>query len=312
MTNQSLIPIDAQARELPTSLPFDVEILAGQLRDSSRAMYSRDIATYLAFAEAETCNPLDSATLVRWRVHLSLHTKKSPHTLNRMLSAVKRLMAEAAEQKLLSHEVADSFADRKGVKVRALKDRLKPNARTYIAPAEMRRLAEQPDTATLCGKRDWALLHTLAGSGIRLSEAASLTLGQIRPVEGGHILEVCGKTDEEPRAAPLSEEAFQAIQEWLATRPVASPYIFTAADGKSRWTARPLLGRTIEKIVAHYAKAIDLEHVKPHDFRRFVGTQLARKDIHLAQKALGHKSILTTERHYVLDKLEVGLTDHLY
>jgi hypothetical protein len=97
----------------------------------------------------------------------------------------------------------------------------------------------------------------------------------------------------------------------LTTRPVPSPSIFTAADGKSRWTARPLLGRAIEKIVTCSAEAADLAHGKPHGFRRFVGTQLARVDMHLAQKALGHQSILTTERHYVLDKLEAGWTDHL-
>ncbi len=52
--------------------------------------------------------------------------------------------------------------------------------------------------------------------------------------------------------------------------------------------------------------------MKPHDFRRFVGTQLARKDIRMAQKALGHKRLETTVRHYVLDELEPGLTDDLY
>jgi integrase len=73
----------------------------------------------------------------------------------------------------------------------------------------------------------------------------------------------------------------------------------------------PLQGRAVEKKVARYARAIDLEHVKTHDFRRSAGTQLARKDIHLAQKAPGHQSILTTERQYALYKLEAGLTDHL-
>ena len=53
-------------------------------------------------------------------------------------------------------------------------------------------------------------------------------------------------------------------------------------------------------------------HIKPHDFRRFVGTQLAKSDIRKAQKALGHKRIDTTARHYVLDELEPGLTDNLY
>ncbi len=43
-----------------------------------------------------------------------------------------------------------------------------------------------------------------------------------------------------------------------------------------------------------------------------MGTQLAKQDIRKAQKALGHKNIETTARHYVLDELEVGLTDDLY
>jgi len=64
--------------------------------------------------------------------------------------------------------------------------------------------------------------------------------------------------------------------------------------------------------VQQYAAAVGLRHVKPHDFRRFVGTELAKRDIRLAQKALGHKRIETTARHYVLDELAGGLTDGLY
>jgi len=77
-------------------------------------------------------------------------------------------------------------------------------------------------------------------------------------------------------------------------------------------TDRPLSSVAIWKIVKKYSKENGLIDVKPHDFRRFVGTQLARKDIRTAQKALGHKQIETTARHYVLDELEVGVTDDLY
>ena len=68
----------------------------------------------------------------------------------------------------------------------------------------------------------------------------------------------------------------------------------------------------VEQLVSKYAVAVGLAHVTPHTFRRFVGTQLAKTDIRKAQRALGHKRIDTTARHYVLDTLEVGLTDHLY
>lgn len=77
-------------------------------------------------------------------------------------------------------------------------------------------------------------------------------------------------------------------------------------------TTKPMTPEAVEQLVSKYATAMGLAHVKPHDFRRFVGTQLAKTDIRKAQPALGHKRIDTTARHYVLDTLEVGLTDNLY
>ena len=60
------------------------------------------------------------------------------------------------------------------------------------------------------------------------------------------------------------------------------------------------------------AHQCQLLHLKPHDFRRFVGTQLARQDIRKAQMALGHKRIDTTAQHYGLNELEMGLTEDIY
>lgn len=305
-------------KETGVALPFDTDLLAGHLRDSSRAMYARDIASYVAFAAQERLNPLEATTFARWRAALaSSPNAYSPNTINRMLSAVKRLMKEAAEQGKLDPETAAAFAERRGVSTKALKERLKAHARTYIAPEDMRAMIAQADVSTLKGKRDAALLHTLASSGIRLTEAASLKVDQIKAssVNGksGYVLEVLGKTDETPREAPLSGEAKQAIDTWLAARPIPSLYIFTALNGRgNRWTARRVAEENVEKTVRQYAERAGLWHVKPHDFRRFVGTQLARQDIRKAQKALGHKSIETTARHYVLDRLEPGWTDDLY
>jgi integrase/recombinase XerD len=314
--SRALVATNVAATSPAITLPFDTKMLAGQLRESSIAMYERDIAAYLAFAgSAEAA--LDAATFSRWRAALAADAKAySPHTINRMLAAVKRLMAEAAQQGHISHETAASFADRGGVKVKALKERLRPNNKTFIAPADMRRLIGLADTSTIKGLRDRALLLTLASSGVRLSEAASITPEQIEraDVNGkqGYILKVTGKTDEEPRQAPLSQEAHDAIEAWLVRRPVASPYVFTAADGRgNRWTGRPIAEENIEKLVQRYAERAGLKHVKPHDFRRFVGTQLSRQDIRKAQKALGHKRIETTTR-YILDDLEPGMTDDLF
>ncbi|MEZ4676953.1 MAG: tyrosine-type recombinase/integrase [Caldilineaceae bacterium] len=148
---------------------------------------------------------------------------------------------------------------------------------------------------------------------MRVSELADLKLSQIKRRGRSYIVMVRGKNDLEPRDAPLSVEAYEHIQRWVNARPVETDYIFTAFDGRgSRCTGRPLSAVAIWRCVRKYAVAAGLDDIKPHDFRRFVGTQLARRDIRQAQKALGHKRIETTARHYVLDELEPGLTDNLY
>ncbi len=41
-----------------------------------------------------------------------------------------------------------------------------------------------------------------------------------------------------------------------------------------------------------YADQVGLSHVKPHDFRHFVGTQIAERDIRKVQQALGYTSVI--------------------
>jgi integrase len=148
---------------------------------------------------------------------------------------------------------------------------------------------------------------------VRIAELANLRTSQIYKRDRGYFLSVRGKNDAEYRDAYLSVEAYNAIQQWLQARPIASEYVFTSYAGRGeRLSDQPMSGVGLWKVVCHYADAIGLSDVKPHDLRRFLGTQLARVDIRKAQKALGHKRIDTTARHYVLDELESGLTDHLY
>jgi integrase/recombinase XerD len=313
MSTQQIVVASKTPGELQPPLPFDAAILSGQLAPSSIAMYERDFRAYLDFASTDAA-ALQPETLARWRTHLAQETAMSPNTINRMLSAVKRLMIEAAHQGYVPHDVASEFRHVSGVKAAALKDRIKANARIRIEPGEMRQLCESPAPEQLIGLRDAALLATLASGALRVSELVSLRKEQIRRKGGGFVLMIRGKNDVEPREAPLSREAHDHIQAWLAARPLESAFVFTAFDGRGeqRCSDRPLSTAAVWLIVRKYAEQNSLDDVKPHDFRRFVGTQLARKDIRMAQKALGHKRLETTARHYVLDELEPGLTDNLY
>ena len=43
-----------------------------------------------------------------------------------------------------------------------------------------------------------------------------------------------------------------------------------------------------------------------------MGTELAKRNVRQAQRALGHQRLETTAAHYVLDELQPGLTEGLY
>lgn len=298
---------------------FDPSILAGQVRASTIGMYKKAFKAYMDYAGSWSA-ALDPATLARWRTELSSQAL-SPNSVNRMLSSVRAVMKSAAEQGYIPSDTAQRFDSVRGVKVAAMKDKLKDHARTKIQPADMRRLVDAPDASKLVGKMHRALLLTMASSGARISEIVTLKPTQIETrTQGkktGFVILVSGKTDTGNREAPLSGEAYAAIQEWITARAaagVASEYIFTGFSGRGGRDPRTehLTTEAAWQTVKRYAEQCDLAHVKPHDFRRFVGTSLAKTDARQAQKALGHKDINTTYKHYVLDEMEIGLTDGLF
>src|SRR2546429_41312 len=99
-----------------------------------------------------------------------------------------------------------------------------------------------------------------------------------------------GKNEMKPRDVPMSDDAYKAIQQWIAARPKDSPYIFTHFEGgnsespNARLTDQPLSSVSIWRIVKRYGAAVGLVDaetqasiIKPHDFRRFVGTRVAKK-----------------------------------
>ena len=318
---QTALATTQQPTALAAALGFDTSILAGSVSESTQRMYMRDFTAYLQWAGSPAA-AMQPTTLAQWRAHLANSTTNSPNTINRMISAVKRLVKEAAVQGYATHETAAAFEQVQGVKVKALKERQKANARTLITPEQMRSICTAPDASSLAGKMHRALLATLAGSGCRISEVVSLTPSQIEygtddDGRSGWYLLVMGKNETEAGKRPLSDEANRLIQQWLTARSAAgvnSDHIFTGFSGRGSRGPRitPITTVSAWELVQRYAEAAGVPNVKPHDFRRFVGTRLAKKDIRLAQKALGHKRIETTARHYVMDDLPLGMTNSLY
>ena len=152
--------------------------------------------------------------------------------------------------------------------------------------------------------RDMALLELLYGSGLRISEALGLNVGDLRP-ESGHV-RVMGKGSKE-RVVPLSDTCIAALARYLAVRADIPPVhgeraVFLGRRGKRldrRQAARILEERAQEAGIP--------QHVSPHDLRHSFATHLLEggADLRAVQELLGHRRITTTQRytHLNLDAL---------
>lgn len=308
---KGLLPLDLLAEVFPGVLD-----LAGRLTAGSLIQYRRDAKYYLTFCAWDLERARDPNQLRAWRQHMVDHTRYSPNTINRRLSVIRRLVQASAAIDQFDHAEAYKFALVEPVKRSALRHRLRPYARVRLSPEQIRAMCQRVDTRTLIGLRDLALLHVLASSGCRVSEVVTLQQAAVLAAGDHWMIEVIGKGKYEPRLAPLSHEAYDSIQRWLTARSeyIDCAYVFTTFWGDIKHPrATPLSRFAAYKRVRHYAQLEGLQHVKPHDLRRFLGTQLTeRYGLRQAQLALGHSSPETTARHYVMDDLRGGMSEGLF
>jgi integrase len=197
-------------------------------------------------------------------------------------------------------------------------------------------ICEAPDVSQLKGLRDRALLFTLATSGVRCEEVAKLLVEHVieeerelteeeweryghKPekladLQHGYVIKVIGKTDTGLRTAPLSPEAYTYIQAWLKARAgqVDSPYVFTSFTTRKFIPQNRHMGRnSVWDVVKRYAGQCGYPDITTHDFRRYVGTRLAKINPTTAKNALGHASVQTTIDHYDLNELELNITKNI-
>jgi integrase/recombinase XerC len=173
----------------------------------------------------------------------------------------------------------------------------------------MIRFIETPDTETVLGKRDRAILELLYASGLRVSELVNLNLADID--FANMSVRVKGKGRKE-RIVPFGEHAKQALQAYLSVRgellveadpEKADPLaVFMNYQG-TRITTRSV-GRMVDKYVKLCA---DIHHISPHSVRHSFATHLldAGADLRVIQELLGHVRLSTTQQytHVALDKL---------
>lgn len=172
-----------------------------------------------------------------------------------------------------------------------------------ISFEELTRLLSAPDTSTLQGLRDKAMLELLFSTGLRVSELASLS--HDLDIDASEF-SIRGK-GEKVRVVFISDEARMAVKEYLKKRQDMEDAMFVnlVKDPKKQVPGR-LTPRSIERTVKFYAtKAGISKKVTPHIIRHSFATDLLSNgaDLRSVQMLLGHANIATTQIYtHITDK----------
>lgn len=263
------------------------------LSDNTVQAYRRDLLRYQEYLGSRGIGSLAEVTRVdveEFRRHLD-HIGLAPASVTRCVVAVRNLHRFAVGSGQLQADVTAGMSP--GTRSRRL-----PKA---LSMDQVESLLAAPDTSTVEGLRDAALLELLYGTGARVSEICALDVDDIRPVldDPDLGLRLIGKGDKE-RIVPLGSYAAKAVDAWLIRgRPAWAEIgngehallLNTRGRRLSRQSAWAVIRRAGE------AAGLDVEHLSPHSLRHSYATHLldGGADVRVVQELLGHSSVTTTQ-----------------
>jgi integrase/recombinase XerD len=160
---------------------------------------------------------------------------------------------------------------------------------------EVERVLAVPSGGDPAGLRDRAILETLYGAGVRISELVGMDVDDVDL--DGECVRVLGKGSKE-RVVPLGRFARQALEAYL-TR--GRPALATSRSGPALFLNQRggrLTRQGAAKILARAAARAGIrKRVTPHTLRHSFATHLLEggADVRVVQELLGHATLTTTQ-----------------
>jgi integrase/recombinase XerD len=273
--------------------------------------YRRDLHRYVRFlARRGIRDPLRAgeADIAGFLGHLS-SSEYAPGRRYMASSVARTLAAVRSFHRFLVRE-GDTSSDPAELVTRP---RVPRNLPKPLTVDEMKALLDAPGAEGPVALRDAAILETLYGAGLRISELVALDVDDLDLDEGS--LRAFGKGSKE-RVVPLGRYAVRSLKKYLnRSRPTMASRRSRAALFLNQRGGR-LTRQGCTNIVKKMAKRAGLrKRVTPHMLRHSFATHLLEggADVRVVQELLGHASVATTQVYTLVTGemlREVYLTSH--
>src|SRR5580765_7727173 len=226
----------------------------------TKRVYNMALDEFLGWFQQAPRPGFTKATVSAWRVSLEDRRLGSSSILIRM-SAIRKLAAEAADNGLLAPELAAGISRVKSAKTQGIR------VGNWLSLRQAQALLSAPDTTTLRGLRDRAILAVLLGCGLRRSEVAALTFTHLQQRDGRWcIVDLKGKHGR-IRTAPMPTLVKMAVDEWTSAAEAVGGYIFRPVNRAHRITGEALGEKVVWQLIKPYADVAGVPGIAPHDLR---------------------------------------------
>ncbi len=270
--------------------------LEKSLADNSIESYSRDIEKLFQFADTqptqlkpETISLSDLRQFIAWVNELGM----IPSSQARILSGIKAFYKYLLMEDIIKTDPSELLES----------PRIQRKLPDTLSYQDINRLIAAIDLSKPEGARNKAILETLYGSGLRVSELTELKLSNLYlDIE---FIKVTGKGSKE-RLVPIGAEAIKALKIWIEQVRVHT----TIKKGEEDIVFLNRRGTRLSRVyifllIKELAARIGLNKaISPHTFRHSFATHLVEggADLRAVQEMLGHESITTTEIYTHLDR----------
>lgn len=285
-------------------LRYDAYLLLERgFSENTRLAYRQDIARMLSYL-ADERKPLSA--VVADDIHAFL---ADLHDLGiavasqaRIVAGIKSFFRYLALEKYLDSDPAELIE----------KPHVGRSLPEVLTVAEIDSMIASIDAEAAEAQRNRAIVETLYGCGLRVSELVNLEMSQVYLDEG--FVRVTGKGSKE-RMVPISDVAIEEIRAYLPQRaclkikPGEESILFLNRRGHR------LTRNMIFIIIRRLCEAAGIRKtVGPHTLRHSFATHLLEGGANLRaiQQMLGHESIATTEIYLHLDRTQLRreILDH--
>jgi site-specific recombinase XerD len=268
--------------------------------ENSRKAYARDLRDFVAHMQLHGIDPTAvTGDDVRMYKEALRQSGQASASIARKLSVIRGTYEQWGKKGFLDwHTVQDIQATES--------PRVEKNSTPGLSQAEASKLLHAPDTTSLLGKRNHALLFTFFRTACRVSAISNANVGHIERSGTDWYIRVTEKGDKRTRKILL--EAAPAVLDYIDAAGILDdregPLFRPLAKDRKGFERRHLDRRDVWAIVKKYGRQvgidvdrIDSRGVGVHSLRKTTITNALNNaaPMHQVQELAGHADIRTTQ-----------------